>query len=43
MNHETRIIGNFNGKKEARDFETKTIKDIRSQDPKALPLNKGEH
>ena len=41
--HETEVIAHFGGKRSAKTFEHETIMDIRSKDPKALPLNKNNH
>ena len=38
--YESKILGHFKNKREARAFETELIKDMRSKDPNALPLNK---
>jgi len=40
---ETEVIQHFPGKREAREFETKSILERRAKDPNALPGNKGVH
>ncbi len=41
--YKTEIIATFPGKKEAREFETKSILERRAKDSNALPGNKGIH
>jgi len=40
---ETEVIQHFPGKREAREFETRSILERRAKDPNALPGNKGVH
>ena len=39
----TEVIQHFPGKREAREFETRSILERRAKDPNALPGNKGVH
>ena len=41
--YDTDIIATLPGKREARQLETKLIRERRAQNPDALPGNKGEH